>query len=377
MATALFSSTNVDLDYLLSQVAEALQLSPTQFGLMEQHYRSVAEFLAHPTSPLARFRPRIYPQGSAALETTVRPLLREEYDLDFVCEMLPSGKTALGVYEDVYSRLKEHALYGRMVEKKNRCVRINYEHNFHLDIIPAEPDPTRGGTAVWVPDRALRDWTPSNPRGYVAWFTDRAQLGLSEARKAEALPGQTPVRRKSALSIAVQLMKRRRDVMFSNADVAPRSILLTTLAGEYYRGSESVGTTLLDIATGIAQRIRVAAPGRIVVCNPANPDEEFCESLAGGGRYEAFTWYARQLEEQARAILTTEGIPELRRLLAELFGEEPVIKAVRAYGELQKAGRDAKTLKFTGMGVGALGIVPGSSGANRSIPSNRYFGGKS
>lgn len=375
MATALRSSTNPDLDYLLSQVAAALQLTPTQSVLMLQHYESAAAWLAHPTSPLARLRPRIYPQGSAALETTVHPRTHDEYDLDFVCEMLPSGKTAVGVYEDVYARLKTHGIYGPMVEKMKRCVRINYEHDFHLDIIPAEPDTTRGGTAVWVPDRTLKDWTPSNPKGYVSWFAQRTRVGITELRKAEPLPGPTPAHEKPALTIAVQLMKRRRDVMFDNPNVAPRSILLTTLAGEYYRGSECVATTLLDIAAGIRQRISAAAPGRIEVCNPANVGEKFCESLVGEGRYEAFTWYVKQLEANAQAMLTTEDIPALKRLLAALFGEDPVAKAFRAYGELQKSKRDSGTLKFTGRDLGGLGIVPGSIGPNRSVPTNRYFGG--
>lgn len=374
MATALSFNTNPDLDFLLAQVAEALQLTPTQFALMTQNYQSVAAWLEAPESPLARWRPKIYPQGSAAIQTTVKPKGRDEYDLDFVCELLWSGRPALEVYDAVYARLKAHTTYGPMVEKMNRCVRLNYAHNFHLDIIPAEPDRTMSGTHVLVPDREMRDWTPSNPRGFVEWFTQRSALTLAEMRKAQALPPLTPVDEKPTLAIVVQLMKRRRDALFPTSDNAPRSILLTTLAAEHYRGISCVATSLRDIADGILERIARAAPDRIVVSNPTNPGEQFCESLDGDGRYDAFVWYVRQLANDAETMLSTNGIPELNRLLGTLFGEEPVTKAVRAYGELQKSKRDGGTLMYSSTGVGGLAIVRGSPNVTRTAPTHRYFG---
>jgi len=365
-----------DLDYLLAQVAEVLQLTSSQYALAARHYGAVAEWLGAPASELNRFRPQIYPQGSMALETTVRPLTQEEYDLDLVCEMLSSGLTALDVYDAVYARLVESRTYAPMVEKKKRCVRLNYAHDFHLDIIPAERDPARGGTAIRVPDRMLRDWTPSNPKGYAAWFKHRSQIGLEEVRKAATLPVPTPSDEKPPLAIAVQLIKRRRDVFFGNPERAPRSVVLTTLAGEHYRGAEDVATALHQIVLGIQRRIREASPARITVCNPTNDAERFCESFEGPGRYEAFKRFISQLEMDVRGLLNTQGIAALQQALATLFGEEPVANAVRSYGELLKAHRDQGTLQFTGAGAGGLAIVAGAIATSRSVPSNRYFGGK-
>lgn len=374
MATALRVEANPDLDYLLTKVAESLQLTTTQVDLMTQNYESVAAWLAAPESPLARWRPRIYPQGSVAIQTTVKPLARDEYDLDFVCELQPSGRPALVVYDELYARLAAHAVYGPLLEKKKRCVCIDYARDFHLDIIPAEPDTSRGGTHVVVPDREMKGWTPSNPRGFAAWFAERAVFGLAELRKAQPLPAQGPVDEKPTLAIVVQLIKRRRDILFSGADHAPRSILLTTLAGEHYRGGECVATALRDIAQGIRQRIAIAAPGRITVPNPANPGEQFCESLDDDGRYEALVTYARHLEQDAERLLSTTGLPQLNDLMAAMFGEAPVHKAMRAYGELQKSKRDSGTLPYSA--AGGLGIVPRSSNDSRVAPTNRYFGGE-
>jgi hypothetical protein len=367
---------NTHLDFLLAEVAKALQLTPSQYNLAAQHYGAMADWLGASASPLSRFRPHIYPQGSMALETTVKPRTQEEFDLDLVCQMLRTGMTAMEVYNAVYDRLRANEVYAAMIERKNRCVRLNYGHDFHLDIIPAEPDELHGGTSIQVPDRELRCWMPSNPKGYIAWFTHRTQMSITELRKrVDPLPRPTPADEKPALTIAVQLVKRRRDVYFADPDLAPRSVVLTTLAAEHYQGTDHVGSALAQIVVGIRQRIDRAAPDPITVCNPTNDDENFCDSFEGAGRYDAFNRFIRQLERDVQAILATDGIPELQVLLSRLFGEEPVTKAIRSYGEQLRAQRDLGTLKFTGAGVGGLSIVERSGDMARPVPRNTNFGG--
>jgi hypothetical protein len=167
-------------------------------------------------------------------------------------------------------------------------------------------------------------------------------------------------------------MKRRRD-MLCDDDTSPRSIVLSTLAGEYYSGGD-VFTALAQVVAGIQQRIAVAHPKRITVCNPTNPDERFCESFEGEGRYEAFKWFIGQLERDLARIAAARGIPELEKILSETFGEEPVTKAVRSYGERLRKQRDAGALQFSGAGAGALGIVTSSSSMKHTAPPHSYFG---
>lgn len=92
MASALTRSAILDLDYLLKQIIEDLQLTPTQYREAVEHYEAVGRYLDHPRSPLAHLRPQIFPQGSMALQTTVKPIGRQEYDLDLVSQTLPSGQ---------------------------------------------------------------------------------------------------------------------------------------------------------------------------------------------------------------------------------------------------------------------------------------------
>lgn len=69
-----------DLDELVVEICRTLQITETQFKDAEAHYQAVGMWLRETGSPLFTLRPVIYPQGSMALLTTVRPRGREEYD---------------------------------------------------------------------------------------------------------------------------------------------------------------------------------------------------------------------------------------------------------------------------------------------------------
>ena len=101
---------------------------------------------------------------------------KQEYDLDLVCEINQSwqGKNPLILLDTIEKRLKENKLYEAMVERKNRCIRLNYANEFHMDILPAHPADMTSNTSVKVPDRKAKDWKDSNPKGYASWFNDRS-----------------------------------------------------------------------------------------------------------------------------------------------------------------------------------------------------------
>lgn len=75
------------LDRFLEGICRRLQLTPTQYELAKSHYEAVGNWLEQEDSILAPYRPVIYPQGSLPMGTTNKPLDKEEYDLDFICEL--------------------------------------------------------------------------------------------------------------------------------------------------------------------------------------------------------------------------------------------------------------------------------------------------
>ncbi|MFF3024420.1 nucleotidyltransferase [Gottfriedia sp. NPDC057948] len=81
----------------------------------------------------------MYPQGSLSISTTVKPLAKQEFDLDLVCQINQSwqGKDSLKLLDSIEKRLKENKIYQDMVERKNRCIRLNYANEFLMDILPA------------------------------------------------------------------------------------------------------------------------------------------------------------------------------------------------------------------------------------------------
>jgi hypothetical protein len=311
------------LDALLEQIAEALQLTPTQYQSAAEKYGAVGRWLAAPESPLHVLQPVIYPQGSMALQTTVRPLRQMEYDLDLVCEVRPSWHSAMQLFDEVYARLHENGTYRPILEKKKRCVRLNYAGNFHLDIIPARPDPSRLPPSVVIPDRKLQEWTRSNPKGYATWFhTTGGQFEKLRAA-VEPLPSQTPPDLKTPMSVAVQIIKRRRDVMFADSDLAPRSVVLTTLAAKHYAGEQHVASVVAQVLAGIDAEIRAAAPQRVCVPNPTNEDERFCDSFTNES-YEAFVDFVRTMLREVGELNGAIQRDDLRRRMVAMFGEGPV-----------------------------------------------------
>jgi len=251
------------VDQLLEAICAALQITPTQFELAKGHYEAVGEWLAKPDSPLAKSRPYIYPQGSMALRTTTRPRGREEYDLDMVMQVEPVSSDPMDLYRRVEERLKAHRDYIGRLERKRRCLRLTYEHDFHLDILPARRDDRRGGTCIEVPDRDLRTWKPSNPQGYVQWFEERCEASRISLQKRAVAPLAQPVPADLLVVLrqVVQLLKRRRDNMFYGNDDAPRSVILTTLAALFYEGEP----TIIEAMVGIAQRFEQAVASAALV----------------------------------------------------------------------------------------------------------------
>src|SRR6185437_13484850 len=167
------------LDDLIAEICAALQISPSHFERAVRSYEAVGKWLGADDSPLASFRPLIYPQGSMALQTTVRPWTDDDtYDVDLVLEMRAPYKAPMALYAMVERRLRAHDAYARLIELKRRCIRLNYRDDggvFQMDVLPARPDELRGGTCIEVPDRGEPTiWQPSNPRGYFKWFEAQA-----------------------------------------------------------------------------------------------------------------------------------------------------------------------------------------------------------
>jgi Second Messenger Oligonucleotide or Dinucleotide Synthetase domain len=365
------------LDDLLLRICIGLQLSPTDYKLAVDHYQAIGNYLQAKGSPIAKYNPDIYPQGSLRIGTTVKPRGRQEYDLDLVCELLGlNWKTCpdpVGLLNDIERWLKANGLYKDKVERMNRCVRLNYEHQFHLDILPACPDGASGYCCVVVPDRKVDGWKPSNPKGYAEWFERMAKSTEFEAyfKAIEPMPHQEPLELKPPLKRAVQLIKRYRDIELGFDSKAAISIVLTTLSAENYFGQESVNEALLGILEGIVAKLP-SDSSILVVKNPMNEDEKFSERWEADPKlYTEFKDWITEFRDEWRAVNLATGLAAKTPRLSKLFGEERVMKALEFQAESMNRLRSSESLgveKATGI------ITSVKSAGTVTVLKNNYYG---
>ena len=363
------------LNRLLITGAEELDLTPTQHARAVGHYEAVGEYLAERGSPLEHYSPLVFAQGSMAIGTATKPIGRDEFDLDLMCQLLiQSGTNPADVKRIVGERLKAHETYKQMLREKNRCWRLVYAGEFHMDIIPGIPDPQgQARTALLVPDKALRSWKETDPKGYAAWFLARSKI-TSIAKEGiladvEPAPPAPEKQQKLPLQIIVQLLKRHRDLMFLDDKDAPISIIITTLAARAYDGSRSVVGALSSVLERMPLYITRTDTGAALVENPVNPLENFADKWATHPRRQTcfFSWInqaRRDLERLETVLLSTMQDP-----LSAWVGQRAASQAIRAYAQTIQRQRES------GIAVSAAtGELASTSTQAFQSPQHTFFG---
>ena len=363
---------------VLELLCQQLELTPTQYEDATAKYGAVGSWLNDGLLH-TRLDPEVFAQGSIRLGTTVRPLDRDEFDVDLVCWLVGGhdGLEPSRIMRLIGDRLREHKTYCDMLEAKNRCWRLNYAGEFHMDITPAVANSgcTNGGLVV--PDRELRRWSPTNPKGYAAWFDAQAAVqpviekALREGVRAgvEPLPDQVPF--KNVLVRAVQLFKRHRDVWFLGGDpgTTPISIIITTLAARAYveavasRVYGSEFDLLLEVIHGMRRHVEIrniAGRRLFVVGNPTTDGENFAEKWnQHPDRAEAFFAWSRAALNDFRRLGETSGMDAMGKFLAGRFGDRESGRTMKSVGNAMTAARESGHLRVAagvGLTTGALGV---------------------
>ena len=234
----------------------------------------------------------VYAQGSKRIGTTVKPINEEDFDLDTVLHIYDSynNHSPENIYKALVKALEKDRYYKSIMEKKARCVRLNYKSDFHIDILPACMPNQYDKKNICIPEKALMNWSAGNPKGFAEWFLNVAnsvemsvlrnfsQVLLEAKVEAEPLPDELYF--KTPLQRSVQLLKRYRDIYFQNKDYAVSSIVITTLAAQFYQRESSIFETIDNISRKINENYlqAIKAGHRFKVLNPINNDEDFTDS---------------------------------------------------------------------------------------------------
>jgi hypothetical protein len=372
----LFDSSSQLISRLLAGTVAVLDIPPELRRAAAAEYKRVGNWLADYADGDTGWV--IYPQGSFLLNTVVLPRGADEYDVDSVClrEVTKEQtsqrqlKYEVGGALEEYRQAHAHLPDGpTSLEERSRCWTNCYPVSlrFHLDVLPAIPNPKRGGTAILITDRGLHEWQRSDPRAFAAWFANQARVEFLEkrARLAEAArtePAAIPdweVR--TVLQRVVQVLKVHRNSYFANdLDSRPASIMISTLAAHAYNGEQDLYDAVLTAAEKMPSFIRKERHGYSVP-NPVEPHEDFADRWRRHPEQaRRFFQWLDQLGEDLREAESTRGLDHVASRLQESFGEEPIEKAAASLGDEYRSAREKGNLAFaTSTGIlSTTGSIP-------------------
>lgn len=380
---------------LLDKLCQQVEITDTQFQTAKTRYEAVGAWLsASSTKHLEQVQ--IYPQGSIALGTAIKPLAANEFDVDLVCHLPNVGHTssAQAVKQLVGARLKEHATYKGMLEEKQRCWRINYANEFHLDITPSILNPRCHQDGELVPDKSLAEWKPTNPKGYINRFeqyaTIRPRFLLLERNVVKATydsvePLPEPSMTKPFLKRIVQLLKRHRDQNFvgsNRPDLAPISVIITTLAGWAYAkcASQQTYSDEFDFITAVIKEMPTfigieMRSGKLfyMVENETTAGENFADKWNHDPRRaDAFyEWHADALAS-VESLLQIEGVDQFAESLSQKFGgkKDAVRDTLSNFITPISQARSGGLLSV----APSIGLITAPSYGSISVPKNTFFG---
>jgi len=331
----IFLNYELQREELLARIAENLQLDETRKSRMEQAYKAISMIIDQDQGFFKDLDIDVYPQGSVLTGTTVKPYLGSEFDLDIVLQIneLYTRFTPSEIYNALLKKLESDGRYSDKIEKKNRCIRIKYANDFHMDILPGCII-VHGSTILKIPDRLLKDWAISNPKGFADWFLSKANSTVAQPllesyyknlkvelrADIEQLPDDSYYLKKP-LQRAVQLVKRYRDIFFVDDDkYCTSSIVITTIMGMCYRGENSIYETI-DNAVNRIRQLYTEAIGngrRFTIQNPVLSSEYFTDSWTEQ-HYEQFYRFIEDFHSKWTQLKS--GFEKSGKAYVELFDE--------------------------------------------------------
>lgn len=366
-------------DRYLAEVAFTVQLPPSLHAKADSRYAATRRHLEASTI-FADGIEHFYPQGSMAIDATISTRgTDDEYDIDIIAQL--SGRYRhlgpLGVLKALEAALEDYPV--QEVIRQTRCVTLVYGDRMHLDISPAFRDtgtPERCSHIMHAkgPTRSYEDLeVPTNAYGFAEWYKVRTpvELAVQEAfrRKWEDhlriradadvddVPDQTPFVVKNMATLALQLLKRfrniRQDQTGRKGRMAP-SVLLAYYAARSAMPGQTLTDALLNLCALIIRDIDTASMlGRkLYVCNPTYADDVFTdrwpESVA---QQNEFASDLRMLVEAIKTLRSERTDPvEIPGILKRLFGDYVVTDSIRRMAKATGSSIQGATQSYTKKG---------------------------
>lgn len=383
--------TKEQIERILNDLARTINISDELFQAADDEYSALGEWIDKKTEEEgSHYVVYIYPQGSFALGTVIKPISDEDdYDLDLVCE-LRNGQSlsARQLKVDVVKPwLADYKKTKTDIEEKRRCWHVEYEDvpNFHMDVIPAlKGECDTSATQIRITDKDIErtpiyEYQGSNPKGYVRWFFTKClqhrvsganvPITIYDMAKQENLRQN---KNKTKLQKAVQILKRHRDVMFDdNPDVKPISIIITTLAGQLYDGEDTILDTLIGFVSKVEGYLQGSMKdGHYCIPNPSLEDEDFADKWKEHPeRQLAFFSWIRQLKTDLNLeTLISKDRVSMGNGIKRAFGATTgaVIFGVQGVNEANAVKAGTIKVNTTTGSLSETGTIP--------VPPSKHYG---
>lgn len=195
-------------NYFKSFLEDTVNLNQSRLHILDQRVAAIVRALEDDPELGKRVQEHI-PQGSWAHRTIIKPLNNHEFDADILLrlEEVPEW-TEQQYLREVRAALRRSTTYKDKVRKKNRCVRVGYANDCHVDVVPHVHLADGRQVIVNYAEKAFED---TNPEGFTAWMKERDTLAHGNLRKV------------------LRLLKYLRD--YKQTFSVP-SVILTLLVGE-------------------------------------------------------------------------------------------------------------------------------------------------
>lgn len=393
------------LDALLADIAINIQLPP---GLHEQatdRYEAVRRYIERRGSPLENLVLRFYPQGSMAIDATISTRgTDDQYDLDIVAELdIDPHAEPDAVLRTLQESLKDYPV--TRIERQTRCVTLYYADGMHLDVTPSarlagsndreshifHAKPSKPGDQYHVPMNAwgFCRWysvrTPIEPRFAKAFnrrLLDAYGYSVNADAEVDDVPDQCPLTVKSTATVALQLLKRFRNITYADyAGRIPPSVMMSYFAGQASRPGVGLAEMVILQCRAIALALRQASSRRakVMVCNPVFGSDVFTdrwpESVA---QQEEFAYRLMDLAEGLEAIRRGDhSLEAVQDWLRDRFGERVVTRSIKLMND--RTGRAVRLAQQSYTPKGGL-YVPAAPAIVVSAPAaarqHTFMGGR-
>lgn len=394
---------------LLAATAIKIELPPSQHRLAIERKKALEKHLERDSSPLTGLIRIFYQQGSMAIGATIKAKYRDEgFDIDIIVEMMvePSAKPD-HILSLLFTAVRGEpgSRYFDCTQRQTRCVTVHYADGMHLDLTPAilidEHDPRFSSIFHSKPEepRSSDQRIPTNSYAFADEYNQKCPVDhlfaeeykrhvlaadpfsyqvLAEADSVPVPQHSTDVGGKSAVTVALQLIKRNRNIRYyTRQGRIPPSVMLACLALEVAEPGRSIGENLRVIVSHILGKMEQAkALGQhIYVVNPRCASDCFTDRWPENS--EAQDIYINDLRifvtQLEKFLDESQPLQERVKALEAMFGESPTREVVKEFAE-----EIGQTVQSGNHGYAASGsVLPVASvlpSAQRKARPNTFFG---